>query len=97
MCAKGRWEDQEEREVTDNGSLGKGTVKGSVFPGEGMRYLKYGGRALLYSSTRYFQGRPFTGCFIVVCSLYGTSIRYTNKQLSNDTPNCNYIIRYPPV
>lgn len=30
--------------MTDNGSLGKGTVKGSVFPRGGMRYLKYGGR-----------------------------------------------------
>lgn len=69
---KGRWKDQEGREVTDNGSLGKGTVKGSVFPGEGMRYLAYGEGALVHSSTRYFQSKSFTGGFNVVCSLYDT-------------------------
>jgi hypothetical protein len=69
----------------DNGSLEKGTVKGSVFPGEGMRYLDYGGKALVHSRTGYFQCRSFTGGFNVVCSLYGTVLRYTNKQPSNDT------------
>lgn len=58
--------------MTDNGSLEKGSVKGgSVFPGEGMRYLDYGGRALVQLSTGYFQCRSFTGGFNVVCSLYG--------------------------
>lgn len=37
-----------------------------------MRYLEYGGRALVRSSTGYFQRRSFTGGFNVVCSLYGT-------------------------
>ena len=40
-------EEDQEGEVTDNGSLEKGTVKGSVFPGEVtlcIRYLTYGGQ-----------------------------------------------------
>lgn len=85
MCAKGRWKDQEGRGVTDNGSLEKGTVKGSVFPGEGMRYLDYGGRALVHSSTGYFQCRSFTGGFYCCLLLVWYSTRYTNKQSSNDT------------
>jgi hypothetical protein len=51
MCEKG--ERRSGREMTDDGSLGKGTVKGSVFPREGMRYFNYGGRALALSSTGY--------------------------------------------
>lgn len=84
MCAKGRWKDQEGRVVTENGSLGKGSVKGSVFPGEGMRYLEHGGRALVQWSTRYFQCRLhkwFQFCLLLVW--YST--RYANNQTSNET------------
>lgn len=68
-------EEDQEGEVTDNGSLEKGTVKGSVFPGEVTlctRYLEHRRLTLVYPSTEYFQPTSFAGRFKVVCSLYGT-------------------------
>lgn len=79
-----------KRSVTDNGSLGKGTVKGSVFPRGGMRYLRYGGKALVHSSTGYFSRRSFTGGFNIVCSLYGT---VPGIQTKTDPMICRNIFR----